>query len=435
MKLAEWLQTAGVTRSAFAKQVRLSPASVTALCNDDGAWLSRESAQRIAEATGHQVTPNDFLGLPAPRIRGLPVIDTVQSRVQLAIEAIARGDIVVVTDDDDRENEGDLILAASLATPQKLAFLIRHTSGIVCTPLPPSEAKRLRLDPMVSNNDAPLGTAFTVSIDVKHGTTTGISAEERTNTVRALANPNMGAADFVRPGHIFPLIAKEGGVLMRSGHTEAAVDLCRLAGVPPVGVIAELVNDDGTVKRGPQVNAFADEHGLLRISVADLIAYRQAREKLVTRTAEFPVPTLVGEMQGYSYITPFDQVNHLALVHGRIGDGENVLVRLHRADPVADAFTGAKGLQKALERIRQEGRGILVYLRDGTVGVPPTAMGSEKTSSEMERDQHWREVGLGAQILRDLGVTSIRLLASKTRTYVGLSGFGIEIKETEPLEG
>lgn len=435
MKLAEWLQTAGVTRSAFAKQVGLSPASVTALCNDDGVWLSRESAQRIAEATGHQVTPNDFLGLPAPRIRGLPVIDTVQSRVQLAIEAIARGDIVVVTDDDDRENEGDLILAASLATPQKLAFLIRHTSGIVCTPLPPSEAKRLRLDPMVSNNDAPLGTAFTVSIDVKHGTTTGISAEERTNTVRALANPNMGAADFVRPGHIFPLIAKEGGVLMRSGHTEAAVDLCRLAGVPPVGVIAELVNDDGTVKRGPQVNAFADEHGLLRISVADLIAYRQAREKLVTRTAEFPVPTLVGEMQGYSYITPFDQVNHLALVHGRIGDGENVLVRLHRADPVADAFTGAKGLQKALERIRQEGRGILVYLRDGTVGVPPTAMGSEKTSSEMERDQHWREVGLGAQILRDLGVTSIRLLASKTRTYVGLSGFGIEIKETEPLEG
>ncbi|BAF89100.1 3,4-dihydroxy-2-butanone 4-phosphate synthase [Azorhizobium caulinodans ORS 571] len=435
MKLAEWLQTAGVTRSAFAKQVGLSPASVTALCNDDGAWLSRESAQRIAEATGHQVTPNDFLGLPAPRIRGLPVIDTVQSRVQLAIEAIARGDIVVVTDDDDRENEGDLILAASLATPQKLAFLIRHTSGIVCTPLPPSEAKRLRLDPMVSNNDAPLGTAFTVSIDVKHGTTTGISAEERTNTVRALANPNMGAADFVRPGHIFPLIAKEGGVLMRSGHTEAAVDLCRLAGVPPVGVIAELVNDDGTVKRGPQVNAFADEHGLLRISVADLIAYRQAREKLVTRTAEFPVPTLAGEMQGYSYITPFDQVNHLALVHGRIGDGENVLVRLHRADPVADAFTGAKGLQKALERIRQEGRGILVYLRDGTVGVPPTAMGSEKTSSEMERDQHWREVGLGAQILRDLGVTSIRLLASKTRTYVGLSGFGIEIKETEPLEG
>ncbi|WP_341991476.1 3,4-dihydroxy-2-butanone-4-phosphate synthase [Azorhizobium sp. AG788] len=435
MKLADWLQSAGVTRSAFAKQVGMSPASVTALCNDASAWISRETACRIAEATGHAVTPNDFLGLPPPRIRGLPVIDTSQSRVQLAIEAIARGEIIVVTDDDDRENEGDLILAASLATPPKLAFVIRHTSGIVCTPLPPSEAKRLRLDPMVANNDAPMGTAFTVSIDVRHGTTTGISAEERTNTVRALANPNMGAADFVRPGHVFPLIAKEGGVLMRSGHTEAAVDLCRLAGVPPIGVIAELVNDDGTVKRGPQVTAFADEHKLLRISVADLIAYRQAREKLVNRAAEFPVPTLVGEMQGFSYLTPFDEVNHLALVYGRIGDGENVLVRLHRADPVADAFTGAKVLQKALERIKQEGRGVLVYLRDGTAGVPATSIGhGEKSASELERDQHWREVGLGAQILRDLGVTSIRLLASKARTYVGLSGFGIEIVATETLE-
>ncbi|GGF53994.1 3,4-dihydroxy-2-butanone 4-phosphate synthase [Azorhizobium oxalatiphilum] len=436
MKLADWLLNAGVTRSAFARQVGLSPASVTALCNDDSAWLSRESALKIADATGHQVTPNDFLGLPAPSIRGLPVIDTAQSRVQLAIEAIARGEIIVVTDDDDRENEGDLILAASQATPAKLAFLIRHTSGIVCTPLPPSEAKRLRLDPMVSNNDAPLGTAFTVSIDVKHGTTTGISAEERTNTVRALANPNMGAADFVRPGHVFPLIAKEGGVLMRSGHTEAAVDLCRLANVPPIGVIAELVNDDGTVKRGPQVAAFAQEHNLLSISVADIIAYRQAREKLVTRAAEFPVPTSVGEMQGFSYLTPFDQVNHLALVYGRIGDGENVLVRLHRADPVSDAFGGAKVIQKALERIKQEGRGVLVYLRDGTAGVPATAIGAgEKSSSEVERDAHWREVGLGAQILRDLGVTSIRLMASKARTYVGLSGFGIEITETEHLEG
>ncbi|MET3352258.1 UNVERIFIED_ORG: 3,4-dihydroxy 2-butanone 4-phosphate synthase/GTP cyclohydrolase II [Xanthobacter viscosus] len=362
--------------------------------------------------------------------------DNTQARVQSAIEAFARGEIVVVTDDDDRENEGDLILAASLATPEKMAFVIRNTSGIVCTPLPPSEAKRLRLDPMVSNNDAPMGTAFTISIDVKHGTTTGISAEERTNTVRALANPNMGAADFVRPGHVFPLIAKEGGVLMRSGHTEAAVDLCRLAGVPPVGVIAELVNDDGTVQRGPQVTAFSEKHGLTRISVADLISYRQAREKLVTRAAEFPVPTCVGELQGFSYVTPFDPVNHLALVKGRIGDGEKVLVRLHRADPIADAFGGGKTIQRALERIEAEGRGVLVYLRDGTAGVPAIAMGhgGEKSSSEIERDRHWREVGLGAQILRDLGIVSIRLLASKSRTYVGLAGFGIEIVDTESLD-
>lgn len=435
MKLAEWLSATGTKRSAFARQVGMSPASVTALCNDERAWISRETAEKIAEATGQQVTPNDFLGLSMP-IRGLPVTDTTQARVQSAIEAIARGEIIVVTDDDDRENEGDLILAASLATPEKMAFVIRNTSGIVCTPLPPSEAKRLRLDPMVSNNDAPMGTAFTVSIDVRHGTTTGISAEERTNTVRALANPNMGAGDFVRPGHVFPLIAREGGVLIRSGHTEAAVDLCRLAGLPPIGVIAELVNDDGTVQRGPQVTAFAEKHNLTRISVADLIAYRQAREKLVSRAAEFPVPTIVGELQGYSYVTPFDPVNHLALVKGRIGDGEKVLVRLHRADPIADAFSGGKVLQKSLELIEAEGRGVLVYLRDGTSGVPPVAMGqsSEKSSSEMERDRYWREVGLGAQILRDLGIQSIRLLASKTRTYVGLAGFGIEIVGTETLD-
>src|SRR5919206_2558915 len=188
-----------------------------------------------------------------------------------AVEAFARGEIVVVVDDDDRENEGDLFVAAVHCTPEKMAFIIRHTCGIVCAPLTLEEARRLRLDPMVATNDAPLGTAFTVSVDVRHGLTTGISAEERTNTVRALANPNSGAADFVRPGHVFPLVAKPGGVLMRSGHTEACIDLCRLAGLPPVGVLSELMNDDGTVMRGAQVAAFAEKHRLKRISIADLI--------------------------------------------------------------------------------------------------------------------------------------------------------------------
>src|SRR4051794_3130714 len=223
-----------------------------------------------------------------------------------AIAAFAKGEIVVVTDDDDRENEGDLVVAASLCTPEKMAFIIRNTCGIVCAPLTLSEARRLHLDPMVASNDAPLGTAFTVTVDVKHGLTTGISAEQRTNTVRALANGNMGAGDFVRPGHVFPLIAKDGGVLMRSGHTEAAVDLCRLAKLPPVGVICELANDDGTVMRGPQIAAFSETHGLKRISVADLIAYRQAREKLVERVATFPVRTDTAEFTGYAYVTPFD---------------------------------------------------------------------------------------------------------------------------------
>ena len=200
--------------------------------------------------------------------------------VDVAVAAIADGEMIVVVDDADRENEGDLIVAASKATAEQIAFMIRHTSGIVCTPLTQTEARRLKLDPMVAMNDAPLGTAFTISIDYKIGLTTGISAEERCNTVRALANGNAAAEDFVRPGHVFPLIAKQGGTLMRSGHTEAAVDLAKLAGLPPVGVLAELVNDDGTVKRGEQVMSFAREHGFKIISVADLIAYRQVRERL-----------------------------------------------------------------------------------------------------------------------------------------------------------
>src|SRR5438128_3017028 len=214
--------------------------------------------------------------------------------------------MVVVADDDDRENEGDLFIAASLCSPEKMAFIIRHTSGIVCAPLASDEAKRLHLDPMVALNDAPLGTAFTVSVDVRHGLTTGISAEERTNTVRALANGNSGAADFVRPGHVFPLVAKEGGVLMRSGHTEACVDLCRLANLPPVRVPAELMNDDGTVMRGPAVTAFAERHKLKQISIADLIAYRQARDKLVNRIGEFPVQSKIGTLMGYAFVTPFE---------------------------------------------------------------------------------------------------------------------------------
>ena len=259
-------------------------------------------------------------------------MDDAHQRIRAAVAAFARGEIVIVADDDDRENEGDLFVAAALCTPEKMAFIIRHTSGIVCAPLAPEEARRLHLDPMVALNDAPLGTAFTVSVDVRHGLTTGISAEERTNTVRALANGNSGAADFVRPGHVFPLVAKEGGVLMRSGHTEACVDLCRLAGLPPVGVLAELMNDDGTVMRGPELAAFAERHKLQRITIAELIAYRQARDKLIERVGEFPVESEIGTLTGYAFLTPFDPVYHMAFVYGRIGDGKNVLTRLHRAN-------------------------------------------------------------------------------------------------------
>jgi 3,4-dihydroxy 2-butanone 4-phosphate synthase / GTP cyclohydrolase II len=358
--------------------------------------------------------------------------ETIRS-VGLAIEAFARGEIVVVTDDYDRENEGDLFVAASLCTPEKMAFIVRHTSGIVCAPLPPEEARRLHLDPMVAANDAPLGTAFTVSVDARHGLTTGISAEERTNTVRALANPNIGAVDFVRPGHVFPLVAREGGVLMRSGHTEACVDLCRLAGLPQVGVLAELVNDNGSVMRGPDVAAFAKQHKLQQISIADLISWRQAREKLVDRVSTFPVQSEIGELTGHAYITPFDPVYHMAFVYGRIGDGQNIPVRLHRADIVRDLFGEAKAFHGSLTRFKAEGRGVLVLLRDGTAGVPVLKPGEPNT--EETRDKQWREIGLGAQILRDLGISSIRLLTSSHLTYVGLSGFGIEIAGTDAVEG
>jgi 3,4-dihydroxy 2-butanone 4-phosphate synthase/GTP cyclohydrolase II len=364
-------------------------------------------------------------------------MDDVRARVERAVAAFKRGELVVVTDDDDRENEGDLFIAAQLCSPEKMAFLVRHTSGIVCAPLPPEEAKRLHLDPMVAANDAPLATAFTVSVDARHGLTTGISAEERTNTVRALANPNIGAADFARPGHVFPLVAREGGVLMRSGHTEACVDLCVLAGLTPVGVLAELVNDDGTVKRGPQVTAFAREHKLAQLSIADLIAYRQSRDKLVKRVATFPVASEIGELTGHAFVTPFDVVHHMAFVYGEVGDGKNIPARLHRANVVRDTFGGAKAIHASLRRFKQDGRGVLVYLRDGTAGVPVTQPAENGArASEAARDQQWREIGVGAQILRDLAISSIRLLVTGkgAYTYVGLAGFGIEIVATEALE-
>ena len=355
--------------------------------------------------------------------------------VDAAIKAFVKGEIVVVTDDDDRENEGDLFVAASLCTPEKLAFIIRNTSGIVCAPLGDEFARRLQLDPMVAKNDAPLGTAFTVSVDVRHGLTTGISAEERCNTVRALANGNSGAADFVRPGHVFPLLARQGGVLIRSGHTEACVDLCRLAGLSPVGVLAELMNENGTVMRGPQVAAFAKQHKLAQVSIAELIAYRQSRDKLVERVGTFDVASTIGSLKGYAYVTPFDPVHHMAFVYGDIGDGRGVLARLHRADVIGDVFGGAKPINSALKRFKASGRGVIIYLRDGTAGVPVAEIPRNgNTETEAVRSKQWREIGLGAQILKDLNISSIRLLTSSKRIYIGLSGFGIEIVDTEPLE-
>lgn len=350
------------------------------------------------------------------------------------LKAFINGEIIVVTDDDDREGEGDLIVAASMCTTEKMAFIVRHTSGIVCAPITMEEARRLRLDPMVAHNDSAHETAFTVSVDYKPGMTTGISAEERTATCRALANPNVGAADFARPGHIFPLVAKDGGVLFRAGHTEAAVDLCRLTGLPPVGVISELMNDDGTVMKGEQVARFAREHKLMHMTIAELIAYRQEREKLIERVSTFTCESPIGPLQGYAYRSPFDPIYHIALVYRSVGDGRNVLTRFHKPNLIQDMFSGSPRVRQALERFQEEGSGVLIYLRDGAAGVPVTPLDEEPASAEADRRRQWREVGVGAQILRDLGVTSIRHLTSRVHDFKGLSGFGIEIVAREPFE-
>lgn len=425
MKLSAWLANSGVSQSELARRLGITQGRISQLVA--GAQPSLELAKRIAAATGNKVRPEDF-GDPA--MTNEHKLDTVEE----AIRAIAQGEMVVVVDDDDRENEGDLIAAASKITPEQMAFMVRHTSGIVCTPITAEDARRLKLDPMVALNDAPMGTAFTVSIDYKEGLTTGISARERAATCHALANRNVVADDFVRPGHIFPLVAKSGGVLMRSGHTEAAVDLVRLAGLHPAGVICELVNDDGSVKRGPQVMAFAREHGFKIISVADLIAYRQRRERLVEQSAQFDVETAIGRAKGYSYVTPFDQVEQLALVFGDVTASQAVPVRLHRENVLEDVFGPRTTLSKVFDVFKREGSGILVYLQEGSAGVPAGQLAAEKTGSAAQRQKSWRDVGLGAQILRDLNVSRIRLVSNSNRHYVGLAGFGIEIAETIKLD-
>lgn len=425
MKLAEWLTYSGTSQSELARRLGVTQGRISQIVK--GATPSLDLAVRIAAATGNRVRPEDFGVLDMAEENRL---DSVEE----AIRAIANGEMVVVVDDDDRENEGDLVAAASRITVEQMALMVRHGTGIVCLPITAEDARRLKLDPMVALNDAPMGTAFTVSIDYREGLTTGISAKERTATAHALANRNVGPEDFVRPGHMFPLVAKSGGVLMRSGHTEAAVDLMKLAELPPVGVICELVNDDGSVKRGPQVLAFAREHGLKIISVADLIAYRQRRERLVERTASFDVETAIGIARGHSYVTPFDAVEQLALVFGDIGPGRNIPVRLHRENVLEDVFGSRRTLNAVFETFRREGCGVLVYLQEGAAGVPASQLAGERSGSDRQRQQTWRDVGLGAQILRDLDVSSIRLVSSSNRHYVGLSGFGIEIVETLKLE-
>lgn len=368
-----------------------------------------------------------------------------------AVAAISRGEIVVVVDDEDRENEGDLIMAAEAATPEKIAFFVRHTSGVICVGLTGERCDQLGLPLMVADNTEYQRTAFTHTVDYRHGTTTGISASDRTATILALADPEVAWSDFNRPGHIFPLRARDGGVLKRAGHTEAAVDLARLAGMQPAGALCEIVNDDGTMARVPELTEFAREHGLLMISIADLIRHRRAHEKLVERTGEGRVPTRFGEFRAFAYRSVLDGTEHVAFVAGEVAGGEPVLVRVHSECLTGDIFGSLRcdcgpQLHAALERIAEEGRGVVVYLRghEGrgiglghklrAYGLQDSGHDTVDANLALGLPIDSREYGIGAQILVDLGVERLRVLTNNPAKYGGLQGYGLEVVERVPLQ-
>ncbi len=360
--------------------------------------------------------------------------------VEEILDDLRAGRMVIIMDDEERENEGDLIMAAERATPQSVAFMIRHTSGILCVPMEEEALDRLDLPQMVSKNSESHRTAFTVSVDAVAGTTTGVSSSDRAQTIRTLARPDSRATDFTRPGHIFPLRARRGGVLVRTGHTEAAVDLCRLAAMQPVGVICELMNDDGSMARRQDLHAFAVRHGLKIGTIADLIRYRLRNERSVHRVAEQPVQTEFGEFRLYAYQDRVSDEVHLALVRGEINTAARPLVRVHLADPLRDllgirADPLAWTLRAAMERIAGEGSGVIVILRereapndllDALRSLTPPA-GAEATARAARRDgQVLKTFGIGAQILKDLGVKRMRVLSAPKQIH-GIAAFGLEI--------
>jgi 3,4-dihydroxy 2-butanone 4-phosphate synthase/GTP cyclohydrolase II len=371
--------------------------------------------------------------------------------IEDAVAAIARGEIVVVIDDEDRENEGDLIMAAEFATAEKIAFFVKHTSGVICMPIMGERCDHLDLPLMVSHNTESHRTAFTVSVDYRHDTSTGISAADRARTIQALIDPATSPGDLARPGHIFPLRYRDGGVLKRAGHTEAAVDLARMAGLYPAGVLCEIVNEDGTMARVAELEKFCEEHDLLMISIADLIRYRRQSEKLVRRVSEARIPTDWGDFTCYAYESVLDGESHLAFVKGAVQGQDDVLVRVHSECLTGDVFGSLRcdcgvQLQSAMQKIDDEGLGVIVYLRghEGRgIGISHKLKayglqdkGRDTVDANIELGFHAdsREYGIGAQILVDLGITTMRIMTNNPAKGDGIAGYGLEIVDRVSLE-
>ena len=377
---------------------------------------------------------------------------TALDSIERAIADIKAGRPVVVVDDEDRENEGDLIFAAELATPELVAFMVRYTSGYICVPMEDDDCDRLDLPPMFHTNQDKRGTAYTVTVDAREGVSTGISATDRAHTIRLLASADTTPMDFTRPGHVVPLRARAGGVLRRTGHTEAAVDLARMAGLRPAGVLCEVVSqkDTGDMARLDELKAFAQEHGLSLISIADMVAYRRRTESQVTRVAEARIPTDHGEFRAVGYDSVLDGIEHIALVRGEIGDGQDVLVRVHSECLTGDVFGSRRcdcgpQLDAALAAVAEAGRGVVLYVR-GHEGrgiglmhklqayqLQDTGSDTVDANLELGLPADARDYGTGAQILGDLGVRSMRLLTNNPTKRDGLEGFGLEIIGRVPL--